>query len=242
MTFDLPTILIFVVGALLYAALLPGALARLGAADRQRDPDLPLAAAAADPLQRFHPADGDLVLTVACWWFTARADQAADRSDRLTFGVIALLVLGMSLMRFVDADYRLTASRPPEPLAVVVALALATAVVLGASLLVTRLTTPEGQPRVQKRTLWLLIGLIVILFVALKSEPLATEVARAWRGGTGQDTTLAAFTDLNWLGFSYVAFRLIHTLRDRQSGLLPALAARVRHLRDLRARLHRRTD
>ena len=65
-----------------------------------------------------------------------------------------------------------------------------------------------------------------MLFVALKSEPLATEVSRFWRGQTGQDTTLATFVDLNWLGFSYVAFRLIHTLRDRQSGLLPALSLR----------------
>jgi alginate O-acetyltransferase complex protein AlgI len=32
--------------------------------------------------------------------------------------------------------------------------------------------------------------------------------------------------DVEWLGFSYVAFRLIHTLRDRQMGLLPALSLR----------------
>jgi D-alanyl-lipoteichoic acid acyltransferase DltB (MBOAT superfamily) len=31
----------------------------------------------------------------------------------------------------------------------------------------------------------------------------------------------AAFTDLRWLGFSYIAFRLIHVLRDRQMGRLP---------------------
>jgi len=37
---------------------------------------------------------------------------------------------------------------------------------------------------------------------------------------------LAGVIDLNWLGFSYVAFRLIHTLRDRQSGILPVLSLR----------------
>jgi D-alanyl-lipoteichoic acid acyltransferase DltB (MBOAT superfamily) len=30
--------------------------------------------------------------------------------------------------------------------------------------------------------------------------------------------------DLRWLGFSYIAFRLLHTLRDRQSGRLPAVS------------------
>ena len=43
---------------------------------------------------------------------------------------------------------------------------------------------------------------------------------------TAQDLTIAAPLDLTWLGFSYIAFRLIHTLRDRQTGLLPALSLR----------------
>ncbi|MEO8397030.1 MAG: MBOAT family O-acyltransferase [Chloroflexota bacterium] len=169
-----------------------------------------------------------LILTVACWWFTRLDGTSTDtvREDRLTFGVIAALVLLMSLMRFIDADYRLTASRPPDPILVVITLALITAIVLGASLLIRRMTTPDNQPRVQKRTLTVLMGIILVLFVLLKSAPLATEVSRFWRGQTGQDTTLATFVDLNWLGFSYVAFRLIHTLRDRQSGLLPSLTLR----------------
>jgi D-alanyl-lipoteichoic acid acyltransferase DltB (MBOAT superfamily) len=34
---------------------------------------------------------------------------------------------------------------------------------------------------------------------------------------------LASPLDLRWLGFSYIAFRLLHTIRDRQSGRLPAV-------------------
>jgi D-alanyl-lipoteichoic acid acyltransferase DltB (MBOAT superfamily) len=34
----------------------------------------------------------------------------------------------------------------------------------------------------------------------------------------------ASFTDLRWLGFSYIAFRLIHVLRDKQMGRLPELS------------------
>lgn len=226
MTFDLATILIFVVGALVYAAVLPkrwrGWALLIGSVVLiyRLQPPLPIR------YSDFILPTATLALTVACWWVTR--DPAGDtvRDDRITFGVIAALIVGMSLMRFIDADYRLTASRPPDPLLVVVSLALVAAVVLGASLLVARITTPDNQPRVQRRTLWLVTLLIVLLFVALKSAPLATEVARLWRGGTGQDTALASFIDLNWLGFSYVAFRLIHTLRDRQTGLLPALSLR----------------
>ena len=42
----------------------------------------------------------------------------------------------------------------------------------------------------------------------------------------GQPTDLAAARELEWLGFSYVAFRLLHTLRDRQTGRLPVLSLR----------------
>jgi D-alanyl-lipoteichoic acid acyltransferase DltB (MBOAT superfamily) len=36
-----------------------------------------------------------------------------------------------------------------------------------------------------------------------------------------QSTSLALAQDLRWLGFSYLAFRLLHTIRDRLSGRLP---------------------
>jgi alginate O-acetyltransferase complex protein AlgI len=40
---------------------------------------------------------------------------------------------------------------------------------------------------------------------------------------SGQSAALASPLDIRWLGFSYIAFRLIHTIRDRQSGKLPAV-------------------
>ncbi|MEP7294308.1 MAG: hypothetical protein ABI835_21140, partial [Chloroflexota bacterium] len=226
MTFDLATIALFIIGALLYAAFLPkrwrGWALLIGSVVLIYRLQRPLPIRFSD----FLLPTTTLILTVACWWFTRDASVDSVREDRMTFGVIAALVLLLSLMRFIDAGYRLTASRPPDPLLVVVSLALITAIILGASLLIQRMTTPDNQPRVQKRTLTVLMGIIIVLFVLLKSAPLATEVSRFWRGQTGQDTTLATFVDLNWLGFSYVAFRLIHTLRDRQSGLLPALTLR----------------
>ena len=224
MTFDLTTILIFVVGALIYAAVLParwrGWALLMTSVVLIYTLQPPLTIRYSD----FILPTATLVLTVASWWFTRDPAYDSRREDRVAFGVVAALVVGMSLMRFIDADFRLTASRPPEPLLVVVSLALVTVIVLCASLLARRLSGTESG--VSRRTLTVLMLLILGLFVALKSEPLATEISRMWRGGTGQDTSLAAFVDLNWLGFSYVAFRLIHTLRDRQTGLLPALTLR----------------
>jgi D-alanyl-lipoteichoic acid acyltransferase DltB (MBOAT superfamily) len=55
---------------------------------------------------------------------------------------------------------------------------------------------------------------------------LAAVLAGFLRGQAGQNASLANAVDIQWLGFSYLAFRLIHTLRDRQNGLLPALSLR----------------
>jgi len=156
-------------------------------------------------------------ISVAGWWIT-RADSDEQRAslsqDRITFGVVVALVIGMSLFRFVDADYRLTASRPPNPLWVITGVALATAIVWGIR-------------RMSGRGI-LLGGLIAVLgaFIALKTPLFATAIAAWARGLTAQDVSLASPLDLNWLGFSYIAFRLVHTLRDRQTGLLPALTLR----------------
>ncbi len=60
----------------------------------------------------------------------------------------------------------------------------------------------------------------------LKTEPLAIAAAGGLRALSGQQVDLARPGDLSWLGFSYVAFRLIHLLRDRQTGRLPVLSLR----------------
>ena len=56
-------------------------------------------------------------------------------------------------------------------------------------------------------------GLGIALFVMLKTPALELAVVRGLRQASGQDPRLAAALDLRWLGFSYIAFRLLHTLR-----------------------------
>lgn len=166
-----------------------------------------------------------LGLTLVAWWFTRQPGQpdqeASLGQDRLTLVVVIAIVVGLSFMRFVIPDYQITASRPPSPLIVTTIL-----LVLGLiSFAVIR--SAKGQiERRQRQILTILILLIVMLFVILKTESLSTWASRWWRSLTGQDMALASPIDLAWLGFSFVAFRLIHTLRDRQTGILPILSLR----------------
>jgi alginate O-acetyltransferase complex protein AlgI len=166
-------------------------------------------------------------LAILTWWVIRVQDDDEQRAsvsqDRLTLAIVVALVIALAFMRFVDASFRITASRPPSPLAVIVALLAAA----GLFAILARLLGPHlARPARQRRILTAVIILLLILFVILKTEASATLVSRLWRGRTGQDTSLAGPLDLAWLGFSFVAFRLIHTLRDRQSGILPALSLR----------------
>jgi len=250
MTFDLLAILIAVIAAGIYSALLPA---------RWRGWALMIASVIA--VYRLQPAlpiryldfilpTATVMIAVACWWWTRKPkiqesivraryilplqNMLSGENGRALIVIFALIV-GMSLMRFVDANFRLTASRPPDPLLVIAALVVVGAGVLGVSVWITSPPSPlsefrEGeQTKIktpQQRVLTAVIFLIVLIFIVFKTEALATVLSGWLRAQAGQDTSLASMIDLNWLGFSYIAFRLIHTLRDRQSGLLPDLSLR----------------
>jgi D-alanyl-lipoteichoic acid acyltransferase DltB (MBOAT superfamily) len=66
------------------------------------------------------------------------------------------------------------------------------------------------------------LGLLTI-FVFLKSPWVSKQTLTllAHLRGGASDTTIP--TSIAWLGNSYIAFRLLHTIRDRQSGVLPAV-------------------
>jgi alginate O-acetyltransferase complex protein AlgI len=221
LTFDLLTIGLFVAFAAVYG-LLPG---------RWRGWALMVGSVIAvywlQPALRIRYMDfilptATIVLALIGWWVTRKPDdeeqQATRRQDWITLGVVVGVVVLMACFRYIDPTYRLTASRPPNPLWVFMAL-----VVVQAPVLILRNNTS----RRQVIALGVVAALIVLFFVVLKTMPLATWASQIGRTATGRDPALAnPITDLSWLGFSYVAFRLLHTLRDRQTGLLPALSLR----------------
>lgn len=156
-----------------------------------------------------------IILTVACWWLTRLGDTPVTRGDWRVIGLAAAVVLALVLLRDVRPELRPTASRPPDLLFAAVAIIILSAIsVLGR----------QVAPRRALLTAALLI--IIATFIMLKTEPLTVATAAFLRAQTGQQIDLARATDLGWLGFSYIAFRLIHTIRDRQMGKLPALTLR----------------
>jgi D-alanyl-lipoteichoic acid acyltransferase DltB (MBOAT superfamily) len=62
--------------------------------------------------------------------------------------------------------------------------------------------------------------LILAAFLFLKNETLGIWASVMLRSFTGQNTSLAQTSDLAWLGYSYVAFRLLHVIQDARAGRL----------------------
>ena len=74
---------------------------------------------------------------------------------------------------------------------------------------------------------WILstvILFLILILVILKTPSLSLQTSVLVRTLTNRSVETASFTDLRWLGFSYIAFRLIHVLRDKQMERLPELS------------------
>lgn len=155
-----------------------------------------------------------LVLSIGLWIITQK--EGWKREDYAALGLVAGVVIAISLTRYLVPELRPTPSRPPAIVLVLVGLGVV-AVLVG---LLTKLSP------LQRGLVMGSQALIVGLFLLLKTEALTTELSAQLRGITGQAMSLADPADVQWLGFSYVAFRLLHILRDWQLGTLPALTLR----------------
>jgi alginate O-acetyltransferase complex protein AlgI len=155
-----------------------------------------------------------LALVALSWLVTRAPDQKWMREDTLAAALMALLVVVMSLNRFIQDAYQITPSMPPDTLTVLIAVG---GVIVFLAVLY----------RLPQRPLTLLVMLlIVVLFVILKTASLAEDAKRLLLDWQGQSRALLPRVNLEWLGYSYVAFRLLHTLRDRQTGKLSTLTLR----------------
>ena len=135
MTFDLQTIAIFSVGALLYSAFLPkhwrGWALMIGSVIAIYWLQSPIVVGKLD----FIFPTTTIIITVALWWFTRIPDEKPKNGDDVrtryvvsenvfAFIIITALVIGMSMMRYIDKTYRLTPSKPPDLFTVIPVLAV----------------------------------------------------------------------------------------------------------------------
>jgi D-alanyl-lipoteichoic acid acyltransferase DltB (MBOAT superfamily) len=155
-----------------------------------------------------------LVIVILTWYITADNEARSKRKNIIVLAIVSGLVLLLNLTRFLPTGFQfLTASRPPQ-LETILLIFLGTGLTLFA---LSRLTHFSAS--------FLTLGLILTigLFLLIKIPALSYWLSYSLRAIAGQSLTSVSANDFRWLGFSYVAFRLIHTIRDRQSGRFPSV-------------------
>ena len=151
-----------------------------------------------------------IALTIFTWSIIGAKTRQSLWVNRIAFLVIFAMILLVAASRYLGPACCLTPTRPPQLLQVLVALGT----VAGLAFLISNTSA-------RRFLSYLMIFAIIVLFVILKSGWLAQQTSAGLRGLMGQDSALASTLDLRWLGFSFLAFRLLHVLRDSQHGRLP---------------------
>src|SRR5687768_7044920 len=155
-----------------------------------------------------------LALTVLTWLIVSQPRAWHLRQNLIGLSIILGLVTLIALSRYIFPEPILTATTPPQFIQYFGFLILA-----GLAL--------ASFGWISHRQLWMIGGTIILLIailVVLKTPSFSLQTSILIRTLANRPVESAAFTDLRWLGFSYIAFRLIHVLRDKQMGRLPELS------------------
>ncbi len=154
-----------------------------------------------------------LALVLLTWLTTSSATAWKSRHNLMGVGIIVSVVTLIELTRYLLPQPIFTATPPPQFIQYLIFL-LIVVVILGVfAFLAQRF----------KVIVPIAIALLIAILVVLKSPPLATQASLFFRVLMDRPLDKASALDLRWLGFSYIAFRLIHVLRDKQLGRLPEL-------------------
>lgn len=149
-----------------------------------------------------------IFLTVISWLVTSDKDAYKEPKNWLAGGVLLFLMGTIITTRSIDFLQFFA----PRPIIFGVVM-----VVFFVGLLLLAFTTKQ-------QSLWqgLLIALILGIFILTRYPDLLDELINGISASLGW--SLETRPSLQWFGYSYIAFRLLHTLRDRQSRRLPRVS------------------
>ena len=149
-----------------------------------------------------------LAITVLSWILTS-AHEGHQWSDFWKpGGVILGIIFVISISKYIGLLSFIIPSQPPLLIQVLIVVLL----IILATIVATKL--PESF-----NSYWILF--LIVVFFVIKTPFLSKSLSYLLRNLNRQSTELASAIDIGWLGFSYIAFRIIHTIRDRQTGKLP---------------------
>ncbi len=156
-----------------------------------------------------------LAFVILTWLVTSNEGEWRSRQNLYALLLIVAVATVIALSRYFLPKPILTATAPPSFLQYLF-LVLILAVFI--------LLLFQFSRRRPSQTITFVIVLLIAALVILKTPALSQQASILFRTLANRSVDGALATDLRWLGFSYIAFRLIHVLRDRQTGRLPELS------------------
>jgi len=80
--------------------------------------------------------------------------------------------------------------------------------------------------------LWGMIGILILIFIILKNDPLSYTLSAYLRQINKQTINLASSDEIAWVGYSYIAFRMMHALIEskKRKGLDVSLRSYLGYL------------
>lgn len=149
-----------------------------------------------------------IALTILVWVITSARETLAEKSNR-NAGLAALaVILFLSALRYLNLGFLVGLVNPPVIWQTLV-------LTLIAGLLIRLL----GWSSAEKKTpAAIAVAALILFFIILKYPPAALKTSQILRMLNGQSPKLARPGEIAWVGYSYFAFRLIHVLREWQSG------------------------
>lgn len=160
---------------------------------------------------RFWLPVATLGITILAWAVTSTPEVRSWKQNWLAATILVAVTLFMDLNRYFKLEQIYTAGTP--------VLQLTLPVLIGLGALSFLLLRWQAANRFWQTTAF--IG-IVLVFIFLKTPTLSRAILEYLVSLRGADLA-EKMTPLTWLGFSYIAFRLLHTIRDRQAGRLPSV-------------------
>jgi D-alanyl-lipoteichoic acid acyltransferase DltB (MBOAT superfamily) len=152
-------------------------------------------------------------LLLLIWFVTSASGAWKSQQNLIGLSIILGLVTFIELSRYILPNPIFTGTTPPQFAQYLIFTATLAIFILLFAFLSRRFAW----------TLSVVIVLLVAILVILKSPALSIQTSIFFRALTNRPIDNASAIDLRWLGFSYIAFRLIHVLRDKQMGRLPEL-------------------
>ena len=149
-----------------------------------------------------------LAFVTFSWFITSTRPNRDLQQILIPLLILTAIILILGLTRYIDLDLPLPVSRPPQILQILVAIVILSLV--GVLLL-----------RLPGWTMGVLSIFLIMILVVLKNPQLSGWTSSLLRSANQQSIAFASALDIKWLGFSYISFRIIHTLRDRKNGRLP---------------------